>query len=189
MTSQLKPLFITGATAQIKIGDEIIGYCINVNCRLDTPNLGLDVVGMYEPIAIVPTASSVFGGFGVIRYTPGNESNIPDFDPDGNSLIFNDKVNYQLEPKNFLKDDYFNLEVYKPIPKKDPEDPEKIIYEYEHVCHVRDCRIITRGFTLIKKSYLIDQYQFMGRLSSDEPKGIKESKISNEESNHNQWSD
>jgi len=183
---QLKPFFITGPTAKITILDEktnkeiVLGYCMDINCRLDTPNNALSVLGMYEPIAIVPIASSVFGGFSIIRYLKNDNSLGLNTNENGNSF-HNISVGDQLEPGNILKLPYFTLNLYKTI---EYSTPTNIMFST-----IRHCRIINKLYTLQKKAYLVDRYQFMGILSADDGANITESAVKTGTCNHAQWKD
>jgi hypothetical protein len=186
MSKQLKPIFITGSAAKVVVRDQntnkdlVLGYCMDINCRLDTPNVSLDVLGMYEPIAIVPTASSVFGGFSVIRYLQNDNDMGLNMNENGNSF-HNISMGRQIEPGKLLELPYFSLVLYKREGAGEQDMVEASI--------IKDCRIINKLYTLNKRSYVVDRYQFMGRLSADTNENITESAYTAEESNHAKWTD
>lgn len=198
-TDALRPLFITGASALIQVVDpsgatHMLGYCVNVNCRFDSPNTNIDVLGMYEPIAVVPTASSVFGGFSIVRYLspPTWTQNLAlNLNTKGGSLQ-NIDLGDQLEPANFLKYPYFTLRLFQNQSQTttDSNGVLKTSIQPVQFEKIVDCRIINKVFSLNKKAFVVDGYQFMGRLSTDTestyPSGIASA---DNGCSHTQWQD
>jgi hypothetical protein len=156
------PFFITGASAKIKIGGVVSAYCTKLSVRTDTPNIKLNTLGLYEPIAIVPTGYSVYGSFNIVRYHEENLNMILDasHNKKGNS-IGNIDLGKQLNPKDILKYEYFDLEIYSKVGTNDNTSPTLIK-------NVKKCRLIFQLSNLTKKTPITESYQFIGILADDD---------------------
>lgn len=64
----MKPFFITGANAKIKVNDRTMAYVTNLSYSVQVNHATPRVLGMYEPTSVEPTGYIVTGSFSVVRY-------------------------------------------------------------------------------------------------------------------------
>jgi len=67
--ANVKPGFITGANARIKLGGKTLAYCTDVSFTVDVATIPIEVIGTYEVKSYEPVAYAVAGAFSVVRYT------------------------------------------------------------------------------------------------------------------------
>lgn len=64
----VKPFFLTGANAKIKVNDKTLAYCTNISYSVKVNHATPQVLGMYEASSVEPLSYLVTGQFSVIRY-------------------------------------------------------------------------------------------------------------------------
>lgn len=64
----LKPFFITGANAKIKLNGKTIAFCTDLNYSVKVAHQTPKVLGMYEGSSVEPLGYTVVGSFTVLRY-------------------------------------------------------------------------------------------------------------------------
>jgi len=72
----LKPFFITGANAKIKLNGKTLAFCSDFNYSVQVLTKTPKVLGMYEGTSVEPLGYTVSGSFTVIRYAKDAQSNI-----------------------------------------------------------------------------------------------------------------
>lgn len=67
----IKPFFITGATAKIRLNGKTLAFCTDVAYTIQILHQTPKILGMYEGSSVEPLGYSVNGSFTVIRYAKG----------------------------------------------------------------------------------------------------------------------
>lgn len=165
----MKPGFITGANAKIKMFGKTIAYCADVAYNVTVQTIPIESMGKYEVHSNEPVAYSVDGSFSIIRYTKrassGTEGGkIADVaSGKGNAPAEIDagaggKASQHLNPKELLASQTFDLEIYEKAATAAGE---------AQVTKVLDCRLTRRGMSLNKRGVMVDNYAFVGILHQD----------------------
>jgi len=180
--AKLKPGFITGANAKIKMFNKTIAYCADVAYNVTVQTIPIESMGKYEVHSNEPVAYTVDGSFSIIRYTKNatdaakggkikdaadGKNNAPEAIEDG----ANGNAGEHLDPARLLKSQTFDLEIYE---KRDG-GTETAVYR------VMDCRIVRRGMSLNKRGAVVDNYAFVGILATDEDVATKVSNSGKED--------
>lgn len=166
--AQMKPGFITGANAKIKMFGKTLAYCSDVSYNVVVQTIPIESIGKYEVHSNEPVAYSVDGSFSVIRYTknatlPAAGGTIKDAaDGKGNSprniegAGSEGNAGQHLDPSEMLASQTFDLEIHEKRANGDTS-----LYK------VADCRITRRGMSLNKRGVVVDNYAFVGILATD----------------------
>ena len=117
--SGLKPAFITGANAKVKVGASTVAYAQDVSYRVTVSQIPIEVMGKYEVVAYEPIAYSVEGTLSIIRYTSA-AANIHGANADGNGIGNVDvtptqKGDAAFDPSKLMISETFDLEVFQKI--------------------------------------------------------------------------
>jgi hypothetical protein len=84
----IKPTFMVGARAKIKIDTKTVAFATNVSYTVDVAHVPVEVMGSYEVVAYEPVGYRVNGTLTVVRYTAAaNTTQAPGTSPDGNSVF------------------------------------------------------------------------------------------------------
>lgn len=165
--AKMKPGFITGANAKIKMFNKTIAYCADVAYNITVQTIPIESMGKYEVHSNEPVAYSVDGSFSIIRYTKrassgtdggkikdvaAGKGNAPAEIDDGT----NGDAMEHLNPAKLLASQTFDLEIY-----------EKNATGEAQVFLVQDCRLTRRGMTLNKRGVMVDNYAYVGILATD----------------------
>lgn len=163
----MKPGFITGANAKIKMFGKTIAYCADVAYNVTVQTIPIESMGKYEVHSNEPVAYSVDGSFSIIRYTKrasdaaqggviadvaGGKGNSPAEIADTTG----GKASDHLNPAKLLASETFDLEIH-----------EKGAGADVSVTKVIDCRLTRRGMSLNKRGVMVDNYAFVGILHQD----------------------
>jgi hypothetical protein len=140
--SGLKPFFITGANAKIKLNGKTMAFCTDFSYSVQVITKTPKVLGMYEGTSVEPLGYNVSGSFTVIRYAKDAVSNIGS---SPNNIATNDagngvgnwgsqwggtlgdflsrngvgndgRANEALNPSKFGNGVTFDIQVYQKIP-------------------------------------------------------------------------
>lgn len=79
----MKPFFLTGANAKIKVNNQTLAYCSNVSYSVQVNHATPRVLGMYEPTGVEPLSYLVTGTFTVVRYIADVKGNVGGTVPHG----------------------------------------------------------------------------------------------------------
>lgn len=158
----IKPGFITGANAQIKIDNAIIAFATDVAYNITVQTIPVESFGKYEVHSNEPVAYTVDGSFSIIRYTKrAKEHNITDTVTPGNHAhetgSAGQNIGKQVSPAQILSSNTFALDIFE----KGHANGVKQFFK------IQDCRITRRGATLNKRGILVDNYSFVGILAGD----------------------
>ena len=171
--AQLKPGFIAGANAKVKMFNKTVAYCQDVSYNVSVQTIPIESIGKYEVHSNEPVSYNVDGTFSIIRYTKNatkaasggvikdaadGKNNAPESLEDGG----NGNAGQHLDPAQLLASQTFDLEIYE---KR--ADGETALYR------VLDCRIVRRSMSLNKRGVVTDGYAYVGILATDEDIGTK----------------
>ncbi len=163
----MKPFFLTGANAKIKINGVTLAYCVNLNYSVVVNHASPKVLGMYESTSIEPLSYAVTGGFTIVRYVAdvqdaiGNPSpygvssggnGIGNWNP-GNTLDIlstNGRVGNNLNPSKLDKATGFTIEIFQKMPDGTTMPTAKI----------REARITKADFNIAKGAPAVEAFQF-----------------------------
>lgn len=180
----MRPLFVTGASAKVKINGVTLAYCTELSYRVEINHSIPRVLGMYEGVSLEPLSYSVTGTFSVVRYVDGAKSlltaqgavfsgakiseggngigNIaPERDDPANSK--NKRIYDQLVPASLEAGTTFDIEVYQKFPESlDAQNQQRVKGErLLAVARIRKARIARAEAALSKNSSLIERYSFI----------------------------
>ncbi len=166
----MKPGFITGANARIKLFGKTLAYCADVSYNVTVQTIPIESMGKYEVHANEPVSYSVDGTFSVIRYTTSaTAAGIQD----ANDTVGNAPKNIgddsssasdHLNPSQILISQTFDIEVFQ---KTGAGRDTSVPTTDQKVAKVRDCRLTRRGMTLNKRGVIVDNYAFVGIYMDD----------------------
>lgn len=166
----VKPAYITGASAKVKVGGATLAYCTDVSYSVAVQTIPIESMGKYEVHSNEPVSYSVDGSFSIIRYTKkaailaaGNAAaagNSPAQIKNGDS-----SVREHLNPGLILTSETFDLDILQKaattVAAADATTDETSFLR------VKDCRVVRRVGTLNKRGVLVEQYSFVGVLLHD----------------------
>lgn len=139
----IKPTFITGATAKIRINGKTLAFCQDFRCSVQIATQTPKVLGKYEGDSVEPLGYLVSGSFSIIRYAKGikgilGSSAVPGLAANdaGNGVgnwgtqwggklgdflarngVGNDgRANEALDPSKFSAGTTFDIQVYQKVP-------------------------------------------------------------------------
>ena len=141
--SGVRPFFITGANAKIKLNGKTLAFCTDLSYTIQILTQTPKVLGMYEGSSVEPLGYNVSGSFTVVRYIKdakrATNSNIRDVASNdagngvgnwsgawGNGLFDsaalgfgNDgRANEALDPSRFDNGTTFDIQVYQKTPEQ-----------------------------------------------------------------------
>jgi hypothetical protein len=142
--SGIKPFFITGANAKIKVSGKTMAFCTDISYSVQVLTQTPKILGMYEGSSVEPLGYSVSGSFTIIRYAKDAKANIGGskhpfgVNDHGNGVgnwggvwgnnvgdffarngIGNDgRANEALDPSKFANGTTFDIEIYQKTPQQ-----------------------------------------------------------------------
>jgi len=186
--SGIKPFFISGGNAKIKLNDKTLAFCTEISYSVQVVTQTPKILGMYEGSSVEPLGYSVSGSFTVIRYAKDVKAAVGGKAPnsiavndagngsgnwggvwgDGSSKNFlarngigNDgRANEALDPSKFSNGVTFDIEIYQKT--KTPTSTDSV-----GVAKIRNCRITKADFSLSKKGVGTQRFDFIA-LYADE---------------------
>lgn len=170
--SGLKPFFITGANAKIKLNGKTLAFCTDLSYSIQVITQTPKVLGMYEGSSVEPLGYSVSGSFTLIRYAKnavkdiGSQphSTVNKGNGTGNfadTLRVGSASDIQLNPADLHNGTSFDIEVYQKVEKS----PGK--FDQLGVAKIRQARITQTDFSLSKKTLAVQKFNFVA-LYADE---------------------
>jgi hypothetical protein len=141
--SGIKPFFITGANAKIKLNDKTLAFCTDISYSIQVLTQTPKILGMYEGSSVEPLGYSVSGSFTIIRYAKDAKANIGGKAPNGvaandagngsgnwggtwggnasdffarNGIGKDGRANEALDPSKFANGVTFDIEIYQKTP-------------------------------------------------------------------------
>ena len=176
----MRPFFLTGANAKIKVNNQTLAYCTNLSYSVQVNHATPRVLGMFEPTSVEPLSYLVTGTFSVVRYVADVKNNVGGTVPNGVNEGGNGIGNWgpdglgkrlaegfdlsatdgraydNLNPKNLDKATGFEIYVY-----------QKLDGENQSVARIREARITRADLNLTKNSPATQTFQFTA-LYADE---------------------
>lgn len=164
--SGVRPFFLTGANAKIKVNGKTLAYCTNLSYSVKVKHATPTVLGMYEGSSVEPLGYEVSGSFSVVRYVADAQNNIAGKHPEGTKNKGNGIGNWgtdnisianladgraydNLNPKRLDKATTFEIEIF-----------QKTESGTLGVARVRDVRITQADFALTKKAAATQTFSF-----------------------------
>lgn len=140
--SGIRPFFITGANAKIKVSGKTMAFCTDISYSVQVMTQTPKVLGMYEGSSVEPLGYSVSGSFTIIRYAKDAKKDIGGgkfpvgVNDNGNGVgnwggvwgnnvgdffarngVGNDgRANEALDPSKFANGTTFDIEIYQKTP-------------------------------------------------------------------------
>lgn len=162
----MKPFFLTGANAKIKVNNVTLAYCTSVSYSVTVNHTAAKVLGMYEATSVEPLSYSVTGSFTVVRYVADVKSSVGGTAPHGVSEKGNGIGNFgENQGKLFSGFDgraYDNLNPSK-LDKAtgfDIEISQKVCGKTQEVAKIRAARITKADFNVGGKTAATQTFQF-----------------------------
>lgn len=165
--SGVKPFFLTGANAKIRVNGKTLAYCTNVSYSVVVAHATPQVLGMYEASSVEPLSYMVTGQFSVIRYIADAVKEINKPHPSGVNETGNGIGNWgtddlrsskslvdgrafeNLNPRKLKFATTFVMEIYQKTGGKNIS-----------VARIRDIRITKADFSLAKRSPATQTFAF-----------------------------
>jgi hypothetical protein len=191
--ASIKPSFITGANAKIKVDNITMAYAQDVSYSVTVATIPIETMGRYEVVSNEPVAYFVEGTLSVIRYSSvaggandANNVNVYGAASDGNGIgkwnptgkkdfdgnDVNDK-SHHFNPGKLLASQTWDMEVYQkywgdeiPASGDDPAVPAAV--RTHLVAKLKDCRLISKTGSITKRGVLVEQFQFNAILAEDD---------------------
>jgi hypothetical protein len=175
--SGIRPFFITGANAKVKVNDKTLAFCTDLSYSVQVITQTPKILGMYEGSSVEPLGYSVSGSFSVIRYAKDVKSNVGGKSPNGtagndagngvgnwgsawgsglgsflarNGVGNDGRANEALDPSKFSNGVSFDIQVYQKTPSGDIG-----------VANIRNVRITQADFQLTKKGAAVQKFNFV----------------------------
>jgi hypothetical protein len=170
MAVGMKPGFVSGANARVKLDGKTLAYCTDLNYTVDMATVPIEAIGSYEVKAYEPIAYSVNGSFSVIRYTKvikpasGSANGNP-----ADELGGDNRVGTQLDPGRVLSSSTFDMEIFQSTSATASDTTET---NQNSLFKIHDCRVTRRTSALSKRGVMVDSYAFVGILAGDTDSGV-----------------
>ena len=165
----MKPFFLTGANAKIKLNDHTVAFATDISYRVEGKHADPRILGMYEGHSLEPLSYYVSGSFSIIRYAAdatdrisgknpfgvsGKGNGIGAYDPtSGDSLAVNVGPRADLRntfnPRQLERASGFLMEIFQ----KDQggENP---------IARIKGMRIEAADFSMSKKNPAVQKFNF-----------------------------
>jgi hypothetical protein len=165
----VKPGFIHGANARVKLDGKTLAYCTDLNYTIDMATVPIEAIGSYEVKAYEPIAYSVNGSFSVIRYTKhlvkgGSPTKGAKTGNPAVALGGDNKVGTQLNPGQVLSSSTFDMEIFQ---VNSVSESDTNAADDNSVFELKDCRVTRRSSSLNKRGVMVDSYTFVAILGGD----------------------
>ena len=169
----VKPGYITGASAKIKIFNKTMAYATDVSYTVNVQTIPIESIGKFEVHSNEPVSYSVDGSFSIIRYAKQAKALVGgDAAANGNSMKQNGTKPH-LDPSLILDSQTFDLEIYQkqsvaaPAAAATPSTPASPATSDLPWLKIADCRVVRRSGSLNKRGVLVENFAFVGVLMHD----------------------
>lgn len=174
--SGVKPFFITGANAKVKVNGKTLAFCTDLSYSVSILTQTPKILGMYEGSSVEPLGYTVSGSFSVIRYAKDAKANVG-VAPNGaagndagngvgnwgsawgsglgsffarNGVGNDGRANEALDPSKFANSVAFDVQVYQKTEGGDIG-----------VANIRNVRITQADFSMTKKGAAVQRFNFV----------------------------
>jgi hypothetical protein len=162
--ADIKPSFVTGAKAVVKIRNVAVAFCNEVNYNVNVEHVPIEALGIFEIISHEPVAYTVSGSFSVVRYASDSANQLQAYrDALGAAAggttantASGIGINSHINPSEMLSSTTFDMQII-----------EKGTTAGSSFFSLTDCRITSRSSSLNKRGVLIDNYQFVAVRAAD----------------------
>ena len=164
----IKPSFLTGANAKIKIGAITIAYAQDVSYRVTVSTIPIEIMGRYEVVSHEPISYSVEGNLSVIRYTAAALASGTNADGNGVGewqITNNATGDTHFDPSKLMSAETFDLEIFQRI---GPGAGDLQDGANGGIVRCLDCRFTSKGGSLNRRGVLIEQFSFNAILADDD---------------------
>lgn len=156
----IKPSFITGSNAKIKIGGKTLAYAQDISANVTVTTIPIETMGRFEVVANQPVAYFVDGTLSIVRYTSvAKLNNMPDAAPNGNSVFNMGNIANNFDPKNLIISETFDLEVFQ-VSGLNQTD-------IVPVSKMFDATFTRMGHGLNKRGINVDMYSFVAIMAGE----------------------
>ena len=165
----IRPAFLTGANAKLKMGKSTVAYAQDVSYNIVVATVPIETMGRYEVVSNEPVAYFVDGTLSIVRYSKQASSLLAGAQAGSGTLAEgNSSETYgfgqHFRPNNLLVSTTFNLEIFAKLASSMTADT---VSDYL-VLKVFDCRLTRRGGGLNKRGIWVEQFEYKGILEGDE---------------------
>lgn len=181
--SGLKPFFISGCTAKIKLNNKTLAFCTDFTYSVQILTQTPKILGMYEGSSVEPLGYTVSGSFQLIRYAKDAYANIKGAKPHGvaendagngsgnwggawggksgdffsrNGIGNDGRANEAMDPSKFANGTTFDIQIYQKTPNGEIG-----------VANIRNARITAADFSIAKRGVAQQRFNFVA-LYADE---------------------
>jgi hypothetical protein len=172
----LKPFFITGANAKVKLNDKTLAFCTDLSYTIQIAHQTPKILGMYEGSSVEPLGYMVTGSFAVVRYAKDAAETIGGKRPNGvtqndagngagnwggvwggtagdflarNGVGNDGRANESLDPSKLQNATTFDIQVYQKTPNGQLG-----------IANIRNARITSASFSMSKRGAAIQRFEF-----------------------------
>ena len=161
----LKPFFLTGANAKLKIDGITLGYCAELQFGIQITSAGPKILGMVESDTIETLAYDVGGSFAMVRYADkvkerAGTAKVPSgINPNGtgNGIGLWRKDNVLLS--ELIGGKFFDLEVFQKTIG---------ITDTVSVFTIKKCKIMGINTVISKRAIAMQSFSFRGCYQSED---------------------
>ena len=167
----IKPSFITGASAKIKVGGKTFAYAADVSYAVSVDTVPVETMGRYEAVTNEPVNYSVSGELSVVRYTKfasGSAGNNPfqTSTASGNGAQASGLTGF-YDPASILASQTLDIEIYQKQTTNVTTGAGaggSSAVSPTLVGKVRDCRMNRLSGGITKRGILVERMSFVGIL-------------------------
>lgn len=177
----IKPSFVTGANAKIKLAGKTFAYASDVSLQIQVDTIAIETMGRYEPVTNEPIAYAVGGDLSIVRYTSqvGIANNgaggnmIPSAKNTGNGLGNvegiggSSKLSDHMNPGNLIVSTTFDIDVYQKVGTAQANGAATVT-DTSKIFSIKDCRFRSMSTGLNKRNILVERYSFVGVLADND---------------------
>lgn len=159
----IKPGFLTGATAKIKLGGKTMGYAQDVTYVVDVQTIPIEVLGRYEVVTNEPIGYFVSGSLSIIRYT-SIAKDMAGAAATGNGIGAWNAAGAdvrQIDPGQIMTSETFDMEVFQKQTAGGLGDDPLVL-------KIRDCRFTRMGAGVSRRGVMVQTFSFNAILWEDD---------------------
>lgn len=178
----IRPTFITGAAAKVKLNGKTLAFCTDFNCTVQVLTKTPKVLGKYEGDSVEPLGYLVYGSFSILRYAKGIKEGLgKNAFPHGlaendagngvgnwgttwggklgdilarNGIGNDGRAQEALDPSKFNSGTTFDIQIYQKIDGETGPDQLGIL-------NVRSARISQADFSINKRGAAMERFNFV----------------------------
>ena len=174
----VKPGYITGASAKVKIFNKTLAYATDVSYQVTVQTIPIESMGKFEVHSNEPVSYSVDGSFSIIRYTKAAKALVNgDAAANGNNAHkisdgSGSSIGEHLNPGLLLTSNTFDLDLFQQHAANTTATSND--QAETSFLRITDCRIVRRGGSINKRGVLVENFAFVGVLLHDHATEVTE---------------